>query len=138
MRARYTCPDGHEFWVIRGSVFMTPLCPGCEKPPDWGRIGRWLYFVRVLPTTPIRLWCFRLGLIRRCLDCRRGTWAESYMVHAHLWAAAGLAYDDGCLCIGCLESRLGRRLHRGDFAHTNYSGRSSQRLIDRLTTEAQP
>jgi hypothetical protein len=35
-------------------------------------------------------------------------WSEVYMVKPEVWKAAGLGPMDGCLCIGCLESRLGR------------------------------
>lgn len=35
------------------------------------------------------------------------------MVHNDLWADAGMA--DGYLCVGCLESRLGRCLRSEDF-----------------------
>lgn len=45
--------------------------------------------------------------------CRHaGKW-EHYMVHEQVWSAAGMI--DGHLCIGCLELRLGRTLHRSDF-----------------------
>jgi hypothetical protein len=37
-----------------------------------------------------------------------------YMVHDHLWAAAGMDEDGGCLCIPCLERRLGRPLTGAD------------------------
>ena len=54
-----------------------------------------------------------------CHDCGTDTppfdgpgRAESYMVHDHVWAAAGL--QSGLLCIGCLEQRLGRQLTAAD------------------------
>jgi len=37
------------------------------------------------------------------------------MVHDAVWTAAGLAKDDGYLCVGCLERRLGRQLVARDF-----------------------
>jgi hypothetical protein len=37
------------------------------------------------------------------------------MVRDELWAAAGMTPDGGCLCIECLEARLGRQLDRSDF-----------------------
>jgi hypothetical protein len=40
--------------------------------------------------------------------------AEYYTVHDEIWAAAGMPFE-GFLCIGCLESRLGRTLTRADF-----------------------
>lgn len=52
-----------------------------------------------------------------CLDCRVEIYdiGEYYMVLDDVWAASGLAPDDGFLCIGCLETRLGRPLNGTDF-----------------------
>ena len=53
-----------------------------------------------------------------CADCGFDTIVvEYYMVHDHVWAAAGMGPDEdsGFLCIGCLERRLGRPLIGGDF-----------------------
>jgi hypothetical protein len=41
--------------------------------------------------------------------------SEVYSVHNHVWKAAGMERHDGCLCIGCLEKRLGRELSMEDF-----------------------
>jgi hypothetical protein len=41
--------------------------------------------------------------------------AEVYMVHDKVWKKAGMEGYGGCLCIGCLEKRIGRRLKRKDF-----------------------
>lgn len=81
-----------------------------------------------------------------CHDCRADTVTlhEYYMVLNHIWAAAGIRR--GFLCIGCLETRLGRELVAGDFkdvpinrdTHWNTPGyqhvphRRSPRLQDRL------
>jgi hypothetical protein len=40
---------------------------------------------------------------------------EIYQVRDAVWKAAGMG--DGCLCIGCLEKRLGRQLRPKDFQH---------------------
>jgi hypothetical protein len=40
---------------------------------------------------------------------------EVYIVRKTIWEAARMAHDGGCLCIGCLEERLGRRLKPRDF-----------------------
>jgi hypothetical protein len=71
----------------------------------------------------------------RCRDCgmdtmptpvRPGT-HEQFIVHDHVWKAAGmpagkinpithvLVGGGGCLCVCCIESRLGRRLTIQDF-----------------------
>jgi hypothetical protein len=63
-----------------------------------------------------------------CVDCgasttptnhmgrpdRTGPGFEWYMVHDALWAQAGMPPNGGCLCVGCLELRLGRPLQRTD------------------------
>jgi hypothetical protein len=58
------------------------------------------------------------------------------MVKDRVWNAAGMEPWGGCLCIGCLETRLGRRLRRQDFKavtinHRNYPDHSP-RLLSRL------
>jgi hypothetical protein len=40
---------------------------------------------------------------------------EVYTVTRKVWQATGLAERGGCLCIGCLEQRIGRRLKPNDF-----------------------
>jgi hypothetical protein len=78
-----------------------------------------------------------------CASCGVNTSeiGEYYMVTDAIWDAHGPA--DGCLCIGCLENRMGRRLRPDDFitAPANSAHeRQSERLRDRLgvTTSPQP
>ena len=40
---------------------------------------------------------------------------EAYYVKPSVWRAARMEDDGGCLCIGCLEKRLGRELTPRDF-----------------------
>ena len=40
---------------------------------------------------------------------------EIYHLRDAVWKAAGIAPFGGCLCIGCLEKRLGRQLGPKDF-----------------------
>jgi hypothetical protein len=40
---------------------------------------------------------------------------EVYIVRRAVWARAGMMPMGGCLCVGCLEKCLGRRLRPGDF-----------------------
>jgi hypothetical protein len=45
---------------------------------------------------------------------------EVYYVWPAVWAASGLGdFWNGCLCIGCLETRIGRRLQPFDFIPDN-------------------
>ena len=41
--------------------------------------------------------------------------SEVYTVRSKIWEAAGMQPMGGCLCIGCLERRLGRMLTARDF-----------------------
>jgi hypothetical protein len=73
-----------------------------------------------------------------CVDCLRNTIDEYYMVHDVVWEAARMQPHGGMLCIGCLETRLGRTLTADDF--TNYPinrdafSHRSARLRHRLRT----
>jgi hypothetical protein len=44
-----------------------------------------------------------------------GADSEVYAVRDAVWKAAGMAPESGCLCIRCLEQRLGRKLRPKDF-----------------------
>jgi hypothetical protein len=41
--------------------------------------------------------------------------SEIYMVRNAVWKEAGMEPYGGCLCVGCLEKRIGRRLEPKDF-----------------------
>jgi hypothetical protein len=49
---------------------------------------------------------------RRVRNGRNGRW-EHYMALPEIWKAAGMGVDDGYMCIGCLEGRIGRELTGG-------------------------
>lgn len=70
-----------------------------------------------------------------CLDCGASTLElrEYYMLENPVWLEANPA-DDGMLCIGCVEERLGRRLRPDDFMpiEMNRSERHSERLSARI------
>jgi hypothetical protein len=89
-----------------------------------------------------------------CRDCRTDTLptdpdaggTEYYGVDSRVWKAAGMEPNGGCLCIGCLEQRLGRRLWPADFTGADINSLDpgwqrrgyawayrTQRLTDRLT-----
>jgi hypothetical protein len=61
--------------------------------------------------------------------------SEIYTVRERVWQAAGMEAFGGCLCIGCLEKRLGRRLRPKDFlrghAFNNPNFPGTARLRDR-------
>jgi hypothetical protein len=45
---------------------------------------------------------------------------EIYAVQDVIWAKAGMVPLGGCLCIGCLEKRLGRELEPKDVLQEHY------------------
>jgi succinyl-CoA synthetase alpha subunit len=62
--------------------------------------------------------------------------SEVYMVKRAVWKAAKMEGMGGCLCIGCLEKRIGRTLTPNDFPpnhvfNKKYPG--SVRLVSRWT-----
>ena len=68
----------------------------------------------------------RTGLLNSssAIDTKRSTTSNATthstasclrIVHDHVWKAAGMQPYGGCLCIGCLETRIGRKLMPIDF-----------------------
>ena len=59
--------------------------------------------------------------------------SEIYQVTADVWKLTGLEDWGGCLCIGCLEKRIGRRLKPNDFDpnHPFSSLPGTRRLLKR-------
>jgi hypothetical protein len=59
---------------------------------------------------------------------------EVYIVRDSVWKQAGMEPLGGCLCIGCLEKRLGRRLKPKDFPKHEFNDSRfpcTDRLYDR-------
>jgi hypothetical protein len=46
---------------------------------------------------------------------------EMYIVRDAVWKKAGMEPFGGCLCVGCLEQRLGRKLKPKDFKPEHFS-----------------
>lgn len=75
----------------------------------------------------------------RCMDCLTEVTFlipdEYYMVHDDLWLRAN-PDGRGKLCVGCLESRIGRRLTATDFPESPINRRftaMTERLRSRIT-----
>jgi hypothetical protein len=64
--------------------------------------------------------------------------SEVYTVTPEVWAQTGLTGMGGCLCIGCLEQRIGRRLKPEDFQqdHPFMDFPGTKRLLKRRGTRA--
>ena len=71
----------------------------------------------------------------KCLDCGTDTKHEHYFVNLVLWMNA-VGSKTGMLCVGCLETRIGRKLNKSDFTNCTINdvkfGQKSMRLIDRI------
>ena len=63
--------------------------------------------------------------------------SEVYAVHNAVWKAAGMEPYGGCLCVGCLEKRLGRKLKPKDFQRDHPFNRATgtKRLLERRGEE---
>jgi hypothetical protein len=64
--------------------------------------------------------------------------SEIYMVHPHVWERAGMEGYGGCLCITCLEKRIGRVLRPDDFAEHPFNSPKlpgTRRRLERLLGE---
>jgi hypothetical protein len=74
-----------------------------------------------------------------CADCDIDVaeLGEHFMVHDEVWP---IGKRDGQLCIGCIETRIGRQLTPADFTdcRMNRWPGHSQRLTARLTGSEEP
>src|SRR5262245_16353555 len=77
----------------------------------------------------------KLGLGDGGVPMEIDNWSEVYTVRDSVWKAAGMQPWGGCLCIGCLEKRLGRTLRSKDFprrdAFNNPRIPGTERLMER-------
>ena len=72
-----------------------------------------------------------------CKDCGVNTKeiGEYYAVHDPVWRQSGLGENDGKLCLGCLEKRIGRQLTPEDFKKVPINASrsvKSPRFLNRL------
>lgn len=70
-----------------------------------------------------------------CIDCGMNLFLEWFTVHDRIWRETGLRTHGGCLCIGCVERRIGRTLRAEDFAdveNNKPTSMLSDRFLDRL------
>jgi hypothetical protein len=80
--------------------------PGCPSRVEMERHYKTSAASKTLSATGEKLPVASLGINEHC---------EVYTVRDSVWKAAGMEPMGGCLCIGCLEKRLGRRLTSKDF-----------------------
>jgi hypothetical protein len=58
--------------------------------------------------------------------------SEVYVVKDEVWKAAGMEPYGGCLCVGCLEERIGRKLKPKDFNDVAAPNNPNLPCTDRL------
>jgi len=58
--------------------------------------------------------------------------SELYIVKNSVWESAGMASYGGCLCVGCLEKRIGRKLKPRDFLKDHPFNHPGLPCTDRL------
>jgi hypothetical protein len=58
--------------------------------------------------------------------------SEVYAIKDDIWKAAGMRPWSGCLCVGCLEKRLGRQLRPKDFSRHDAKVWAQMPCTDRL------
>ena len=63
---------------------------------------------------------------------------EIYTVRDTVWKTAGMEPMGGCLCVGCLEKRLGRRLRPKDFTRLGPPTREASLPRQRRTCAREP
>jgi hypothetical protein len=88
---------------LRGLVPESWCCVDCGVNTAPGFINR--------AQTEIAFIGARVNEVPQTLDDT----AEVYTVHQRVWRRAGMEDFGGCLCVGCLERRIGRSLKPRDF-----------------------
>jgi hypothetical protein len=111
-----------EYLIIRG-IPKTWACVGCgvNTAPGCQNAAQLLQGFKALTLNPTAT--------RYKIDKT----SEVYCVKPKVWKDAGMDDFGGCLCIGCLEKKLGRRLVPKDFdrKHPFANVPGTPRLLER-------
>ena len=67
-----------------------------------------------------------------CVDCGYDTKLEHYFVTPHVWFTLADMPETGMLCVGCLESRIGRQLTTQDFTSAHINNPKTNAMTTRL------
>jgi hypothetical protein len=115
-----------ESWDLRGLISESHNCIDCGYDTHPGALNR------AETEASYRAAC-EAGKEWKGTRLTFGPQSEVYLVHAYLWKKAGMEPSGGCLCIGCLEKRLGRRLQPFDFVqeHPFFRLPGSRRMLER-------
>jgi hypothetical protein len=118
--------------VTNGSVLMVPAKDNVTE--SWCCIDCGVNTAPGIPPGPLaRLLLKENGTF----SARFGADSEIYAVKKSVWRKAGMEPLGGCLCVRCLEQRLGHKLRTKDFNYkspfenTRLSLRGTALLLDR-------
>lgn len=67
-----------------------------------------------------------------CVDCNEHTKYEHYFVNNDVWFTQAKMPEEGMLCVGCLEARIGRMLCGRDFTGAHINNPRKNIMSDRL------
>lgn len=67
-----------------------------------------------------------------CVDCDTNTSYEHYFAKNEVWIGEAGMSETGMLCIGCLETRIGRRLTPDDFTDAHINNPKTHPMTERL------
>ena len=94
--------------------------------------------INTFPGCPTRLEMERayngsvLKLVPMSIPLQFNEHCEVYTVRDSVWQATGLEPYGGCLCIGCFEKRIGRKLRPKDFTRHEFNSMpGTDRLLER-------
>src|SRR5262245_17445802 len=99
-----------ESWVCIDCGINT--FPGCPSRVEMERRYNTAAAIKTLSATGEEPPLASLTINERC---------EVYTVRDSVWKAARMEPMGGCLCIGCIEKRLGRRLKPKDFPRNPFN-----------------
>lgn len=136
-RLRREHPNATEFEFMEAfykTVSQDETLQGLEYPQ--GHVTEdWLCIdcgINTAPGVPDGLTALREIEATGASEMTIGPDTEMYMVRDAVWKKAGMEPFGGCLCIGCLERRLGRKLKPKDFSPHPFNGLpGSERLLRR-------
>jgi hypothetical protein len=118
-----------ERLYLEDEILKETGVPNAQVTEDWLCID---CGINTAPGIPDGLTTLREIEQKGASETHVGPDSEVYMVRETVWKAAGMEPFGGCLCIGCLERRLGRKLKPKDFPPHPFNGiPGSERLLRR-------
>jgi hypothetical protein len=108
-------PSRIEFTMKPNTPFAKKLDLTGALPESWACIDCGINTAPGLSTREQMERAFAADWNKQGVEQTFDEFSEVYMVKPAIWKAAGMESFSGCLCIACLEKRLGRTLTPRDF-----------------------